>query len=88
MQGLSAGSHSYNWDAGGLEDGSSYYLYLVVRDGDAVSQVYAPVPVVIGDQALIEPTPRSGVPPMDYDGDGASDHCVYRALSGVFFQNR
>lgn len=86
LTGLSAGSHSHSWNTAGVADGS-YFLYLVLSDGVNTSRVYAPVRVIVGDTPP-DPEPRSEPPAMDYDGDGVSDHCVYRASSGVYYQNR
>lgn len=78
---LGSGSHSYSWDVSGFAEGK-YYVYVEVSDSRNISQVYAPVPVVL--KAPENPFLRAKVP-YDYDGDAISDHVVYRAAVGQFF---
>ncbi|MCB0322067.1 MAG: VCBS repeat-containing protein, partial [Bdellovibrionales bacterium] len=87
LTGQTSGSHSFDWDTSALPEGQSYYVYLVVSDGDNTTRVYSDAPVRIGTFAP-QPAPRLGQTPFDYDGDGVSDQAVYRPAAGQFFQNR
>lgn len=82
FSGISAGStNSYQWDMSALPTNRDYWIYVVASDGTNTSRAYSPVHVY--HQGFI-----TSAVPWDYDGDGLSDHTIFRGKEGKFYQNR
>ncbi len=81
VENVSSGEHVYTWEVESLPKGAEYYIYIVVKEGSAITKVYSSVPVVIGPKTV---KARSK---QDFDGDGKSDPAVYRSSTASYFVN-
>ena len=73
---LGNGSHSFTWNANGVPDGT-YYIYVVVDDGNSNSSIYSKVPIHVTGAPVV-PASRVVKAPCDFDGDGKTDRTVVR----------